>query len=191
MSVLFFTGPSGTGKSTLAASLCERHDGTHVSERVLCHELATQHGFARTRHWIEKVGAQQVGVELRDRTVEMVRNTYTGGLVAVDGAYRPDLLERIDACLPGVLQGVVVVEAPVDVRVRRVAQRLAAAGLREVSLDEARAEMTFLDGVKEAFGMESLVSQADLLLDGRNPTANMQADVEAWLATSLQPVVAG
>lgn len=182
MSILLLTGPSGSGKTTLGRSLCNDHGGTFVSERALCHDLAVGYGFERTRGWLKAVGAVQVGHELAARTAQKVRASHSlGGLVVVDGVYYPEIVREISEATSEQAR-VAFVDAPQHVRLGRVAERTAHTNSETiVDLEAGRREMEFLDGVKAGFGIEDMRGVADWQLDGTQPTAMLQAEVEQLL----------
>ena len=78
MNILLLTGESGAGKSTIAREVSQARKGTHLAERELSRVLAREHGFNRSRQWLQAAGIATVADALCDLTIKNIQKVARG-----------------------------------------------------------------------------------------------------------------
>ncbi len=152
------TGPSGTGKSTIAKALVEADPRWQIiKERALLHELAVFAGEKHVRDWWKKAGTNHLVQCARKKTLVILQQMLEKGVsVVIDGCYDPWLKQGIVEAFPGANCLTVLIHASVDRRQSNMQRRLSC------SLDVAIAEMRLIDRFKTEAGMAEVVSLADI-----------------------------
>lgn len=86
MTIFLFTGPSAVGKSTIANRLGSALKIPILGEREILHDLATTHGYHRTREWLAEAGMEAILDEALKETFRRIGETNTPGVI-IDGSY--------------------------------------------------------------------------------------------------------
>ena len=180
MLILLFTGNSGVGKTTIAGQLSEDTAAPLLVEREIFRELAHERGHERGRHLLAAIGLTELLRLARDRTLKHVAKIEPVPLLLLDGAYDLELQHAFLREVPTADIRTVVITAPLDIRLQRVAQRLG-----ETSLTNAQREISFLDELKILAGMPTLISKAWLTLPNTGTVAEACATIRDTLKSRV------
>lgn len=179
MTIFLFTGPSASGKSTVAKGIADRLDLSLIGEREILHSLAAQHGFARSRHWLAAVGFQQVLDESLAATVAQIRQTKNNRGVILDGSYDGRLPLLLKETFPKEQLVIIALTIPQSEREKRIQNRLGT----DVKL--ALLELQFLDQLKYKAGMREIIRQSNITIDNDKPITDAIQELHQELGPYL------
>lgn len=97
--IILLTGPSATGKSTIAEHLGATFQLPVLGERKILRSLAHSYGFTRTRYWLTEVGVNVVLDAALAETVRKIQEEKSERGIILDGSY--------DCRLPQILREIV------------------------------------------------------------------------------------
>lgn len=179
MIVLCFTGPSGAGKSTLAREVARRHDAPRIVEHGVYHALARAAGCTRGRHWVRAVGVPAALTAVGTETIRQITALGAPPLVVLDGVYDRTFLAGLQRSFPHARVLVAAAVSPFATRCDRVACRT---GLTPA---DAQTETVFLDGLKEAAGMNNLIARASVTIENDGTIAEAYERVRIVLESAV------
>lgn len=156
--ILLFTGLSTSGKSTLANQINQAGYFEIISERGILHNLAVEHGFKRTRDWLANAGVTALLEAARTATVQLIEAIQREGII-IDGSYDRELPGYLRGAFPQAQLTIILVALDPRIREDRMKARLGR------SLQEAREELSLINGFKLAAGIEEVIRQADISVD--------------------------
>jgi dephospho-CoA kinase len=157
MVVLGLTGQSGVGKSTIARALSGALGAPLLVGRDILHGFAQKYGFSRGRDWFATIDPSEGHRQARMRTIELLAGITDAPVVIFDGLYDAKLPTEIRDTWPSIDVRIIVITAPYEISIARMAQRLGS----DVRV-KAIVEIEFLDKAKINAGMEILTKQATL-----------------------------
>lgn len=153
MDIIFLTGFSAVGKTTIAKKLGERLNCSVISLHGIFHSLAKENGFGRVRYWLGEVGIDRMLEEQRVKLAQLVEGS-TGSLI-IDDLIDPQTPVFIRDRYPENKVVVILVEGGRSLQEQRIQQRMG------VDSKEALSELNFLDRVKKDAGIEKVIKDAD------------------------------
>lgn len=157
MVLLLFTGPSCTGKSTLAEWVSRMYGFALLSERQILHDLTAARGYKRTREWLAQDGIVPVLEGALRETLSRLDRVAARGAV-LDGSYDRALPGAVKTWLPDARLIIVTVLADDETRQRRMRTRLGQ------SADAADRELCLIDSLKHRAGMSDIMAGADIVV---------------------------
>lgn len=179
MAIFLLTGPSCTGKSTLAQDLGKKFQLPVLGEREILRNLAHLHGFARTRYWLGSVGIDKVLDEALEETVRMIGNQRNEGGVILDGSYDCRLPKTLAENFKGEKIFIISVIAEEKTRKERMTKRM------NTNLEEALNEMYFIDRFKYLAGMGKIMKEANLVIKNERPIGETLREIQPLLESEL------
>lgn len=156
MKIFLMTGPSASGKSTIAEQISSNLQIPIIREREILHRIALSQGFSRTRHWLAAVGVDEALNEALTKTLSSVGEIEQEGVI-LDGSYDARLTQALNK--EGNEVFIIAISTREELRRERIAKRMG------VDPDEALAEMRFIDEFKYKSGMAEIVEKADVTID--------------------------
>lgn len=173
--IFLFTGPSATGKSTLAASLGKSLRLPIIGERKILHKLACKHGFTRTRYWLSNFSIDSILDEALTETISVIRTEKSERGVILDGSYDRRLPQALAQEFRNEKILIIVVNTERSTREFRMRERL------KGSSEEALREIELIDGFKYAAGMGEIMEGADLVIENDRPIDEAVRELQLYL----------
>jgi len=106
--------------------------------------------------------------------IELLAQVSETPVIIIDGVYDTQLLLEIQQVWPAAVVQIIVVTAPYETAMTRMAQRLGIA-----SAKKAMAEIELLDRAKESAGMEELIAQATFTCDNSGAVDDAKRQIMA------------
>ena len=141
--VIFLTGWSASGKSTIARELQKKLGCNFLGTREVIHELALKMGFKRIRAWLRSCGTKEVVKMSRAAMVEAIGGLNSSQDLIIDDAFDSKLPSAVKRTYSQADILVLHINATKAHRLERMAKRL--------SVDEKGAvkESRLIDGFKK------------------------------------------
>lgn len=179
MAILLLTGPSATGKSTIAARLGNDFQIPVLGEREILRSLARSYGFARTRYWLAEAGINVVLNEALAETVRVITEKKNERGVILDGSYDRRLPQTLREVFPGEKVLIISVAAEQRVREERMMKRMG------TTTEEALGEMQLIDRFKEYAGMAEIIRDADLVVENNRSIDEVMRELRPCLESEI------
>lgn len=179
MAIFLFSGPSCTGKSTLAQDLGKKFQLPVLGEREILHTLASSHGFSRTRYWLAEDGINKVLDEALEETIRRIKTEKNELGVILDGSYDCRLPKTLAENFKGEKIFIISVIAEEKTRKERMTKRM------NTNLEEALNEMHFIDRFKYLAGMGEIIKEANLVIKNEQPIGETLREIQPILESEL------
>lgn len=179
MAIFLLTGPSCTGKSTLAQDLGKKFQLPVLGERKILHTLASSHSFSRTRYWLAKDGINKVLDEALEETIRRIKTEKNELGVILDGSYDCRLPKTLAENFKGEKIFIISVIAEEKTREERMTKRI------NTNLEEALNEMHFIDRFKYLAGMNEIMEKANLVIKNDRPLEETVREIKPILESEL------
>lgn len=178
MAILLFTGPSATGKTTIAKKVGENLGIPIIGEREILHQIANLHGFSRARHWIKEIGLDQALDETLKTTIQIIKEKREENII-LDGSYDKRLPELLKNEIKDKQILVIAVMAMKEKREERITERM------KIDHKEAKKEMQLIDNFKKYAGMEEFIKKADFVIENNHELTNSINKLESYLELKI------
>lgn len=157
--IVFLSGYSAAGKSTLARELQDNYGYNLVEHQPLVHGIAQSKGYERARHWLADVGVDQFAEESAREMAARTRKLVKEGeaKIVFDVAYGFKMLELFQTEFPDIFRVVVAVLADEETRTKHIQKRMGS-----VSKEDAEKELHFRDGFLHTVGVDEVLQQKDI-----------------------------
>lgn len=154
MNILFLTGLSASGKSTIAQQLGEQINIPVINLREVLRTVARKNGFERTRYWIVSVGLPTMLEEGRKELINLIQQHDND--VIVDDLIDPETPKMMHEYIRG--SNIVVARVKTNRHLRKhwITWRM------EAPNKEALKELHFLDSIKRRSGITLAIINADI-----------------------------
>lgn len=170
-----FSGPSATGKSTVAKSLGQQINAPVLGERTILKQLAQEHGFSRIRNWALTIGVERAIDIALQKTVQIIGQERNCRQLILDGCYDERLVHRLKEEFIDDRFVVIAFDADMEKRELWMAQRL------NSTLAEARNEILRIDGFKYYAGMTRILTEADINIKNDRSIEEITMDLKIKL----------
>ncbi|MBI2032543.1 MAG: AAA family ATPase [Candidatus Levybacteria bacterium] len=182
MKIFLMTGPSASGKSTIAEQISSNLQVPIIKEREIIHRIAQSYGFSRGRNWLAAAGIQTVLDEVLAQTLAAIEGV-EGDKVILDGSYDARLIQALNT--EGNQTFIIAVTARDEIRRERMAGRI------ESGPEEALAEMQFIDEFKHRAGMAEIIEKADLTVDNNLTVDETTREIHLYLGSEFADCLSG
>lgn len=154
MNILVLTGFSAVGKSSVGRVLSERLDYELISVKQIVRTLAESRGYTRIRSWAQS-NIDSLSSEYRQEVMRVIGTKKDHVGIIVDDIFDKDLLKAIQMTFTEADVHVIALDVSKETREKRMAQRLSG------TVDDARVELAYVDGLKKGAGIEEVIRRAD------------------------------
>jgi len=177
--IILLTGPSATGKSTIAEFLGDAFQLPVLGEREILRSLAHPHGFTRTRHWLAEVGVNAVLNAALAETVRKIQEEKNEQGIILDGSYDRRLPQTLREVFSGERVLIISVAAEERIREERMMKRMG------TTTEEALSEMQLIDRFKEYAGMAEIIRDADLVVENNRSIDEVMRELQIRLESEI------
>lgn len=178
--IVFFTGLSASGKSTLAQRLGEEVCAPVVSlRREVLHPVAIENGYARARHWIlatkENPSLLVLERSLLAEVIKARSKASNSGKIIIDDLIDPGTPQFLRDFFSTSRVSVVFIKSNRHLRKRWIIKRT------DASDSEALQEQRWLDGIKAKGGIFQTIAEADFCIKNTGTVEHAIAELKLLL----------
>lgn len=179
MAILLLTGPSATGKTTIAGKIGITLGIPVIGEREILRGLAHSRGFTRTRYWLFEVGVDTVLDEALAETVNTIRREKNERGVILDGSYDRRLPQILTQEFKEEEVFIIAINAKEGARQNWMMERM------KTTREEVAAEMELIDRFKYYAGMEEIMKAANLVIENDRPLDEVVRELQLRLESEI------